>query len=487
MCKFRTDSPGKNSPVLECNLLPVLSRLCEEDALIVTDPSGGVAFWSEGATRMFGYSAEEMMGCPFSRTVPLEFHAKEGELLQSLAHGATHHYEAARLNKDGRRMSVLASLSAVPGEAGSVASVLRRERTVPSSANKDEAVSRLAAIVESSDDAIVSKNLDGTVTSWNQAACRLFGYGPEEMIGQPILKIIPDDLTSEEVEILRKIRAGTRIDHYETRRLRKDGETVEVSITISPIRDGLGKIIGSSKIARDISQRKKMERHLLQSEKLAAAGVMAANLAHEINNPLDSVMNLIYLARQHLSAGSKARPYLAIAESEVERVSHLARQAMGYYRDPGAAADVHVGALLEEVLRVQQSKLLAANVAADCTFEDRRPVTASGEELMQVFSNLVTNAVEAMPGGGLLTIRTREVEGAGIEVLVKDRGIGIRTEDMGRVFEPFFTTKGAGGTGIGLWAAQQLLKERGGRISIESKTDGAQKGTTVSVFLPFKG
>lgn len=113
-------------------------------------------------------------------------------------------------------------------------------------------------------------------------------------------------------------------------------------------------------------------------------------------------------------------------------------------------------------------------------------MTASGEELMQVFSNLVTNAVEAMPAGGLLTISAREVGAEGIEVVVRDRGTGISAENMGRVFEPFFTTKGTRGTGIGLWAAQQLLKERGGRISIESKTDGADRGTTVSVFLPFK-
>lgn len=213
---------------------------------------------------------------------------------------------------------------------------------------------------------------------------------------------------------------------------------------------------------------------------------MAANIAHEINNPLDSVTNLIYLARIGLSAGSKARQYLITAENELERVSHLARQALGYYRDPGTAVEIHLGALLEEVLRVQQSKLLAANVAVDCTFTDQRPLIASSDELMQIFSNLITNAVEAMPGGGVLTIKTREVGDDGIEVLVRDRGTGISSENLARVFEPFFTTKGSRGTGIGLWVAQQLLQERGGSISIESKTEGADKGTTVTVFLPFK-
>lgn len=485
MCKFRADSPPNAAPGLQCTFIPAVFQIYNEDALIITDPRGGVSFWNEGATRIFGYTAEEMMGSAFSRAVPIEFQAEEIALSQGLIAGTLKRYEAARLCKDGRRMSVLAQVSPIVDEAGSVASVLRCERAVVSSAEEGQAISRLAAIVESSDDAIVSKNLDGIVTSWNQAACRLFGYPPEEMIGQPILKIIPEDLFSEEAEILRKIRAGVQIDHYETKRLRKDGEIVEVSITISPVRDASGKIVGSSKIARDISERKKMERHLLQSEKLAAAGVMAAHMAHEINNPLDSVMNLVYLARASLSAGNKARPYLVLAESELERISHLARQALGYYRNPGAATEVHVGALLEEVLQAHQAKLLAAHIAADCTFDDRRPVTASGEELMQVFSNLVINAIQAMPAGGLLTMTTREVGDEGLEVLVIDRGLGMSAENLARVSAPFINTT-ADGSGIGLWAAQQLLNERGGRISIESKTASPDSGTTVSVFLPFK-
>lgn len=484
--KIRTDPSGEDALKLNRELLSVFSRFYREDALIITNPHGEIAFWSEGATQIFGYSTEEMMGDTFFRTVPPELQPQERELLHGLVAGAPRWYEAARLSKDGRLLNVSAAVSVLAGDSGSISSVLRCEREVSAPTEQDLAVSRLAAIVESSDDAIVSKNIDGIVTSWNRAACRLFGYTAEEMIGQPILKIIPEDLYPEEAEILRKIRAGVRIEHYQTRRVKKDGEMVEVSITISPIRDGSGKITGSSKIARDISEQKKMERHLLQTEKLAAAGLMAANIAHEINNPLDSVTNLIYLARIGLSAGSKARQYLITAENELERVSHLARQALGYYRDPGTAVEIHLGALLEEVLRVHQSKLLAANVAVDCTFTDQRPLTASSDELRQIFSNLVTNAIEAMPGGGLLKIKTREVEDKGIEVLVRDRGTGISAENLARVFEPFFTTKGNRGTGIGLWVAQQLLQERGGSISIESKTEGADKGTTVSVFLPFK-
>ena len=142
-----------------------------------------------------------------------------------------------------------------------------------------------------------------------------------------------------------------------------------------------------------------MERLLIQAEKLAATGRMAATIAHEINNPLDSVMNLVYLARNTLPGNSKALRYLLSAERELERVSHIARQTLGYYRDPGPPSEIQLDHLLEEVLNVYQSKLIAGNVAVDCAFTYHRPVRASRDELMQIFSNLILNAIDAMPDG----------------------------------------------------------------------------------------
>ncbi len=217
----------------------------------------------------------------------------------------------------------------------------------------------LAAIVASSDDAIISKNLNGIITSWNEAAGRIFGYTAEEMVGQSILRLIPEELQYQEDEILRKLRAGERIDHYETVRVRKNGEKIEISVTISPVRDSTGRIVGASKIARDISIRKQMERLLMQSEKLAATGRMAATIAHEINNPLESLMNLIFLARNSSESNEAAHAYLVIAEKELERVSHLARQTLGYYRGNGAPVEVHPKEIMEDVLTVYHAKLLA--------------------------------------------------------------------------------------------------------------------------------
>jgi len=485
---IRSESPAKRASRsgdgFERRVLAAIARSCP-DALICTDLDGVVTSWNGCAAQMFGYPAEEMIGTKFSRIVPEDFRSQEMQTLHDVAPNATWRYEAVRLTRDSTLLRVFATVSAIHDESGAATGLLRLGRNLPANPSAEEIQSRLAAIVESSDDAIVSKNLEGIITSWNQAAYRLFGYTAEEMVGQSILKIIPEDLHPEEAEILRKIREGERIDHYETRRVRKNGDIVEVSLTISPVKDHEGNIIGSSKIAREISGRKQMERLLIQSEKLAATGRMAATIAHEINNPLDSVMNLVYLARTMLPGSSKALRYLLTAERELERVSHIARQTLGYYRDPGPPSEIQIDHLLEEVLNVYQSKLIAGNVAVDCAFTNHRPISASRDELMQIFSNLILNAVDAMPDGGVLTIKTREV-GDGVEIIVRDKGTGISRENLDRVFEPFFSTKGQHGTGIGLWVARQLLEKRGGSIHLQSSTEFPRNGTTVSVFIPFQ-
>lgn len=345
----------------------------------------------------------------------------------------------------------------------------------------------LAAIVAFAEDAIVSKDLNGIVTSWNEGAQRMFGFTADEMIGQSILRIIPEELHYQEDEILRTLRGGGRVDHFETTRRKKSGAYIEVSVTISPIRDEQGRVIGASKIARDISDRKRVERLLIQAEKLAATGRMAATVAHEINNPLESIINLVYLARQNTEETAKAYQFLVTAEEELERVSHIARQTLGFYRDTGAAIETHIHEILETVLTVYRAKLLSAGVSVDTHFNNLQKIVVSKGELLQVFSNIVANAIEAMPRGGVLRIAVRSMmraSGDGIQITIRDDGAGIKMEDLERVFEPFFTTKGELGTGIGLWVAKQLVEKRGGQISIASSAGAENSGTTVTIFIP---
>ena len=354
----------------------------------------------------------------------------------------------------------------------------------PENVIADHPWSLLAAIVNSSNDAIVSKDLNGIVKSWNPAATRIFGYTSDEMIGEPILKIIPAELHEEEAHILAKIRAGERIEDLETIRMAKDGSRVDVSLTISPIRDETGRLIGSSKIARDITSRKKLENLLLQSEKLATAGRMAATIAHEINNPLEAVMNLLFLARQSCPRDSDTGRFLLTAESEVERVGRIARTTLGFYRANGEPGDTCLRELVEGAVQIFESKLKARRIEVRSEFHQDRSVKARRGELMQVFSNLITNSMDAMPTGGTLRIRIADLADV-VRVTFEDSGVGIDEENIARVFEPFFTTKPEVGTGIGLWVTRQLIEGHGGRIFVNSSTRPGRSGTKVTIDLPY--
>ncbi|MES2390095.1 MAG: PAS domain S-box protein [Acidobacteriota bacterium] len=343
----------------------------------------------------------------------------------------------------------------------------------------------LAAIVDSSDDVILSKNLDSTITSWNAAATRLFGYTADEMIGNSILRIIPPHLQSEEPEILRTIRAGRSIEHFETTRVTKDGRTLDVSVTISPIKDAQGNIIGASKILRDISGRRRIEQSLVQAEKIAATGRMAATIAHEINNPLEAVVNLLYLLHHHVH-DPEGMQFLQAAESELARVSHIAKQTLGYYREHAAAVTASVSDVVQHAITIYEPRCAAAGIAIHKSLHSTRKITLRRGEMMQIISNLIVNSIYAMPDGGTLNISVDNTAAPadGILLTIADNGVGIARQNLPHVFEAFFTTRTTVGTGIGLFVARQFIEGHGGSIEIASTTDSANHGTTVTIFLP---
>lgn len=348
-------------------------------------------------------------------------------------------------------------------------------------------LAELAAIVESSDDAIISKDLNGRIISWNNGARRILGYAPEEVIGKSILMLLPEELHQEEVAILAQLRSGHRIDHYETVRLTKHGQRIDVSLSISPIHDQTGAIVGASKILRDISHRKRVEASLLQAEKIAAAGRMAATIAHEVNNPLAAVVNLVYLANTNAENPELVRRYLGTAESELTRVSHIAKQTLGFYREHSSPHPVALPELVNEARRIYQPRCEAAGIAFQTRFSSTRMVHVRKGEILQVISNLITNSIYAMHGGGTLTISTNDTtlgQTEGVVLTVEDTGSGIPPELLPRIFEPFFTTRTNIGTGIGLFIARQFVEGHGGRITVSSSIASEDRGTRISVFLP---
>jgi PAS domain S-box-containing protein len=382
----------------------------------------------------------------------------------------------------GDALGVLVVCQDITSEVTAARELRKRDELTRESAKR---LGELAAIVASSDDVILSKDLNGIITSWNDAATRLFGYSPEEMVGASILKLIPEHLHSDEQRILESIRAGRRIEHFETVRRTKDGRLIDVSLTVSPIKDEDGRVIGASKILRDVSSRKRIEQSLLQAEKIAATGRMAATIAHEVNNPLAAVMNLLYLLRTKIT-DDEGRDFLATAEDELGRVSHIAKQTLGYYREHAAASVASISDIAEHALTIYEPRCTAAGITIRKSISPSTQIVLRRGEMMQVISNLIVNSIYAMPHGGTLSISVIDASSPGNDVVltVEDDGVGIAPKDLPKVFDAFFTTRTTVGTGIGLFVAKQFVEGHGGRISIQSDSESGKPGTTVRVFLP---
>lgn len=350
----------------------------------------------------------------------------------------------------------------------------------------------LAAIVEDTDDAILSKTLDGTVLTWNRAAERMYGYRADEIIGKNVSLLLPPDRPNEEREILQRLSEGERIQRYETRRRTKDGRILYMSLTISPVRDADGKVVGASTIARDITQNKMAEEALRNSERLAVAGRMAATIAHEINNPLETVTNVLYLLSRNSQLDEAATRHLKIADEELRRIAQITRSTLGLYRErdttPGA---VTLTDMIDNLLMFYKRQVQSLGVKVERRFDSPGKVVGVSGELRQVFANLIANAIDALGiTGANLKLHVyesadwRNLSRRGIRVVVADDGPGISRETQANLFHPFYTTKGEKGTGLGLWVSQGIVIKHGGSIRLRSRIE-APHGTCFAVFLPF--
>ncbi|HZP06482.1 MAG TPA: PAS domain S-box protein [Terracidiphilus sp.] len=352
----------------------------------------------------------------------------------------------------------------------------------------EEAQRRLAVIVKCSDDAIISKDLNGIVTSWNPAAEKLFGYTAQEMIGLPITAIIPPELQHDEQDILAAIGRGHTIDHFDTIRLTKSGERIQVSVTISPVRDENGNIVGAAKIARDITRQKQTEQAVRTTERLAAVGRLAATVAHEINNPLASVTNLIYLSKQS-AVRHDVKDFLTSAEEELERISHLTKQTLGFYRESKEATAIRLGDIVTSTISVFAAKARNKGVSVEPEVRSDPEIYALASELRQVIGNLLSNSIDAVEIGGRIRLRVSAISTSGlfskgVRLTVADSGPGIPDEVRAHIFEPFFTTKRDVGTGLGMWICKSIVDRYCGSIKIRSTTEEGKTGTVISIVFP---
>ena len=367
-----------------------------------------------------------------------------------------------------------------------------------------EAALRLAAIVNSSDDAIVSKTLDGIIVSWNPAAERMFGWTAGEVVGKSITIIVPEDRLDEERNVLELLRRGQSIDHYETVRVRKNGVQIPISLTVSPIRDLSGTIVGASKIARDISDRRRVEEErgrLLAQEQAARAVAerasrvkdeFLATLSHELRTPLTSIMGWVRMLRQHTLDNGAAERALEIVDRNTQALTRLVEDildissiTMGRFRLENVPVDL--AAVVRAAVDAVRHAATAKNIRLDVTMDGTvRPVAGDAGRLQQVIWNLLSNAVKFTPDGGHVDVILAP-SGSYAELRVVDDGPGISPEFAPRLFDRFTqhdasTTRQHGGLGMGLAIVRHLVELHGGTVRAESP--GLGRGATFIVRLP---
>ncbi len=452
------------------------------------------------ALRLYGYTQEEFRALDV-RILGASDPAGARERLAAMGEREARSESRAR-RKDGSLLDVVYTSSALMFAHRRARITTVEDMTARREA--DEARALLAAIVGSSNDAIVSKTLDGTITSWNRAAERLFGYTAEEALGQSVNMLVPKDLLHEQEALRDRIVLGERIEGYETTRLRKDGSEVVVSLSIGPILDAAGKVVGASKTARDLSEQRKaedelrrLEDQLRQAQKMEAIGSLAGGVAHDFNNLLSVILSNSEMILEERGPEEPLHDEVDEIRKAALRAAALTRQLLVFSRRQVVETKVldlndllrHMWKMLRRILGEDVEVVLSPGARVG-------RVRADPGSVEQVIMNLVVNARDAMPTGGRLTITTEDVDldddyarhhldatpGPYVALTVTDTGVGMDRATVARIFEPFFTTKGPGrGTGLGLSTVFGIAQQCGGSISVESEPG---KGSTFRVCFP---
>ena len=454
------------------------------DCIITIDQEGRITEFNPAAEQIFGYCRAEAMGREIAELII------PPSLRESHRRGLRHYLATGEGPVLGRRIEITArradstefpvelAITRVPGDGpptftGYIRDITERRRA-------EAARAYLAAIVNSSDDAIVGETLEGIITSWNNGAERMFGYTAAEAVGQQICLIIPPERHGEEEQLLERVRRGERIEHFETVRLRKDATHIDVSLTVSLIKDSEGHIIGASKIARDITARKRAEEALEKAQaelahvtRVMTMGELTSSIAHEVNQPLAALVTnanacLRWLASQPPNL-DEARECLPRIIRDGNRASEVITRIRSLVRKSSPAKErLDLGEMIQEVLAIINAEARRQGVVMRTELDaGLPPVRGDRVQLQQVVLNLVMNAIEAMkevadrPRG--LLIKTRPDASSQVLVAVQDNGVGLHEQNVERVFEAFYTTK-AEGMGMGLAISRWIIEAHGGRL-----------------------
>ena len=463
------------------DLLRERARLLDltTDAVLVRDTRDRITFWNQGASAMYGFGREEAEGRVSHDLLHTEFPEPLQKIREQFASDGYWAGELRHTCANGSRITVSTRWVAERDARGNIAAILESNRDVSESKRAQETQGRLAAIVESSEDAIVAKNLDGVIVNWNKAAERIFGYPAEEAIGQHITLIVPPDRLGEEANILASLRRGERVDHFETVRKRKDGTLFDVSVTISPVRDAQGYVIGASKVARDITERKRLAL-LLQEAELSGRLLQLQDeerrrIARELHDGAGQLlaalgMNISAISTEEskLSPGvarnvEASRSLIEQAVSEIRTISHLLH--------PPLLDEVGLRSALYEYVNGfgERSNI---RVSLDLPSDLERLPRDVELSIFRIVQECLTN-VHRHSGSATATVRLSHKAGE-VQLQVSDQGRGIKREIQDKFRE-------GKSSGVGLRGMRERIRQLGGKMQIQSSSDS---GTSIVAFLP---
>jgi PAS domain S-box-containing protein len=465
--------------------------------VLVGCPDGRINYTNDAFLALTGYTREDVKaGLHWRDLSPAEYQPLVDQNLEDLRRiGRFRPYEKEYFRKDGSRVPVMVGGAMAEGGETVVFVVDLTERK-----EQQLELERLARIVESADDAIVSLSLQGIILSWNEGAQRLFGYSKAEMIGASEDILLPSDNVAETEAIRKVLATGKGLDHFWAVRVTKSGELKPVGLTISPVTDALGKIIGISKIARDRTQilkAQQLEEQLRQSQKLESLGRLAGGVAHDFNNLLMVISSYTEMLQDRVMLNEKGQKYTQQILKAADRAASLAQQMLAFSRKQVLAPRVlDLNATIEDTAKMIK-RLIGEDI--ELIFQPGTPlaaIEADPSQITQVLLNLCVNARDAMPQGGIITIATTDAEvdaamasrhtglhtGSYVMLTVSDTGLGMTREVQERIFEPFFTTKPTGqGTGLGLSTVYGIVKQSNGYIWVQSELG---QGTSFKLYFP---
>lgn len=355
-------------------------------------------------------------------------------------------------------------------------------------AERTEELSERADLLELALDAIVVRDIDGIVRYWNSGAEALYGWSREEMVGQSLQKMLSTQFPAPLSEIQSAVSSTGRWEGNLVQRT-KDGREITVACRKALKKDRAGSSEAILEIGRDITERLRSEEALRNAEKLAAMGRVAGIIAHEINNPLEAILNIFHLLRDHSSLDPEAMDYARMAEQELLRVAHIVKHTLSFYRESQQPVPVSISEVVDNVLELQARNMQIQGISLEKRYLTDATIQGFPGELRQVFMNLIVNSIQAMPNGGRLRISVREhtdpeTLAGGVAVTLSDTGTGISPEHARQLFEPFFTTKSTKGTGLGLWISKGIVQKYDGSIGFRSVRHPDGCATCFRVLIP---